>query len=105
MKFADGAEPEQTLAASINPESEVHVKQHNIDGLLSHGLCNVVGTRYCQYLSEGFLQQVSHRRQNSGVVINYQYGSVLVQWSCILIILIITVPASSSSSSMRDGGI
>ena len=78
MLLSDGAKPEESLLPCVQAKRKVHVEQDDVYGLLSHQLEDVVRSLQGQDLLKNAIQQIAHRRQDRGIVINDKYGSVFV---------------------------
>ena len=83
--LADGAKPEESLVAVVHAEGEVHVEQHDVDGLLRHQFQYVVRLGCGQHLLESAIEQIAHRRENRCVVVYNQNRSVLVHAAKVII--------------------
>ena len=81
MVLADGAQPEQSLLSAVHAEGEVHVEQHDVNGLLRHRLQDVVRLVQRDDSLESGVQTVAQGCQDRGVVVDYQYASVVVHRS------------------------
>jgi hypothetical protein len=85
MLLTDGAKPEESLIASIHAKGEIHVEYYQIDGLLSHQFQDIIWRACGKNLLESGIEQIAHRRQYGSIVINDQYGSVIIHGAKVII--------------------